>query len=92
MELQKKTILSCEGLFEPLSVDAEGNLLGGFGVIDISSYNKQNSTCSNLDNKSCANDFCKDCKDNVCYNVTCVKSDNGNKFQIGTGDLTNPPT
>lgn len=82
MELKKKNILCCEGLFEPLSVDAEGNLLGGFGLIDASTYTGKNNYCIGGLNESCYNHECDGTANKSCSNGTCT---NNKIYPIDTG-------
>lgn len=95
MELKKKTILSCEGLFEPLSVDAEGNLLGGFGLINASTYTNRNTYCIGGSNESCYNHECDGTTNKSCSNRTCTKNKNEGSSdannQYGGADLTTTP-
>lgn len=86
MDKPKKTLLSCEGLLEPLSYDAEGNLLGGFEVLSGEFYNVTNVRCEKSANRSCQNTYCAESTNTVCNNRYCSDV-NGGDIQTGGGNV-----
>lgn len=78
MKLQKKGLLSdCEHLFEPLTIDQEGNLKGGFATMSGESRASVNRGCYNPE---CVNQSCENmmCVNPYCGNAECSNSDCGN--------------
>lgn len=74
LNIKRKTIMECDELLTPLSMDVESKLLGGFGIITSPSNTSGNGT---INGSNCSNTICESSINwYYCTNTQCNRSFN----------------